>query len=270
MTARTTSFPATPRTRGKHVFYCFLAFFAMLMTVPFFTGCGSEQSEYEQGTASLEKGDYTAAFKHFTRGADSDAKAKLMLSLCYRTGIGVVEDTGKADQLLEEAAVAGDEYALFCYAYDFLTQDEEEKGMRYLKRSVDKGCVLAQMIFAVLSLADDRSGDALKYYEIVADQPLTDRKTPFDYIPELTEEFSEELYESLSFGDMTLDLKLENPSITNMSIVVSQISLGMLYAAGEDTFGIKRDEAKAKEWIKRAEKNGFAKADEFLKKLGVD
>lgn len=310
MTTCTTSFSATPWIRGKRAFYGFLGILALFMSMAFLTGCGKGQTEYEKGTAALEKGDYADAFKHFEKGADSDARAKLMLSQCYGFGIGVKENEGKADQLLEEAAAAGDEYAMYLWGVLLWMQDEGERGKMYLQRSADKGCVIAMSALSNCAAFEGKIADSIAYCEKVANQPLTDEKIPVEYLPGFVdnikkafnmavkigvheegalagessavgiqrtaqkyfafingEEINEDFGRDIDNIDVDDIIKPKSPSITNTIIVFCQMSLGLMYAEGDESIGVKRDKEKAREWIKKAGENGLTIADEILKDI---
>ena len=224
MTTCKTIISKPARARGKRLVYGFLGGLALFTAVALFTGCGKkqeqdegknekkqeqdegknekkqEQTEYEKGTAALEKGDRDAAFQCFEKGAVSDARAKLMLSMCYAFSIGVEGNEEKTIQLLEEAAGAGDEYAMFLYGLGQISQGEREKGISYLKKSADKGCVLAIFTQVNLALIDGDFSNYVPNLERIANMPLTDRKSPFDYLPELKETVKRGLNLGLKLG----------------------------------------------------------------------
>ena len=214
-------------------------------------------SEYEQGAAAFKQKDYMTAVEHFTKSADAgNAEAKLILSYCLSNGFGIRKDEAKSEQMAKAAEQSGDMVVDAVFGSSLYEEGKKQEGLVLLKRSADKGCAYAQFVLGGLYSMDDDGKNAVKYYELAAVQPLTDKEIIFDLIPEMADKLKKQ----------TVRIELENSNITNIAIVTSQIMLGLAY--GNGLWGVEPDREKAKQWCELAGKNGWADASKILKSLG--
>ena len=278
MTIRTDS-AANRRPHRKHLIRAFSGILAMLLTLALLPGCDGKQDASakenastkenasakenfcEKGIAAIEAKDYKTAVDCFTMGADKgDMDSLLMLSTCYHAGLGVEKDKEKAEELLEQAAKAGNVTAMAGYGILLLDKRNKKKeGYEYLKKSAEQDCVLAEFALASFYAEDGENAKAVEFFEKLANRPLTDRKSLIDYMPGVADDMNDLLKD---------DLKLKNPNTANFAIVMSQIMLGSAYAQGNAE--LKQDKKKAKEWLNKAKENGFAHADDFMRSLSLD
>lgn len=214
-------------------------------------------TEYEQGAAAFKQKDYMTAVEHFTKSADNgNAEAKLILSYCLSNGFGIRKDEAKSEQMAKAAEKSGDMVVDAVFGSSMYAEGKKQEGLALLKKSADKGCAYAQFVLGGLYSMDDDGKNAVKYYELAAAHPLTDKEIIFDLIPEMSDKLKKQ----------TLRIELENNTVTNIAIVSSQVVLGLAY--GNGMWGIEPDREKAKKWCELAGKNGWADASETLKSLG--
>ena len=214
-------------------------------------------SEYEKGAAAFKEKDYVTAVEHFTKSSDAgNAEAKLILSYCLSNGFGIERNKAESEKMAKAAERSGDMVVDAVFGSSLYGEGKKQEGLALLKQSADKGCAYAQFMLASLYSMDDDGKNAVKYYELAAVQPLTDKEIIFDLIPEMSDKLK----------NQTLRIELENSNMTNISIVSSQIMLGLAYGSG--LWGVEPDLEKAKKWCELAGKNGWADASKTLKSFG--
>ena len=219
--------------------------------------------ELEAGYAAMDAKDYATAVEHFTKSADEgNADAMLMLYVCYCEGLGVErQEEGMGDKYLKPAAETGNRIAMAVYAsYIMVEEHDKARGLEMLEKLADNGCAYAQYSLVKLYQKARQYKKTGKYLLKLAELPLTDEKSVLDHIPGAIN--NKRMFDEKA----VIDPKV--PTVMNKIIVSSQLALGALYLEGAD--GIEPDREKAKQWIKTAGENGYAQADQTIRKLRLE
>lgn len=150
---------------------------------------------------------------------NSDAKTQNALGYCYKEGLNVIQDYGKAIECFRKAADKGNMAAQYNLGLCYLAGDNgyfnEEEGIKLLQQIADQGDNWALYDMARYFLNFDSLNDDLKDLD----------------------------KESLDKGIGYLQQAAER------GLVRAQESLGMMYYYGD---GIEKDLAKAEYWTRRA------------------
>ena len=226
------------------------------------TRSGSGSAEYQKGLSAFEEEEYEAAVKSFKAGANKgNTDAMLAYAICLGAGKGVGKDSESGKKWLKKAADAGNLTAQALYGGSLLEDEETQKeALDYLKKSADRNDVLGLLMLGGFYLSDDNhkidEKKALVYLKKAASQPLTKQKTLLDY-------FEEDLPLAktlLKSADFKIKLKGNKNNVSNLMIVISQVSVGALFMK-EENF------AEAKNWFRIARDNGCSYAGDLLEIL---
>ena len=248
----------------------------------------SGAAERMAGIAALEKlNDHEKAMRHFRAGAEKgdrdammlyatgetdkaaveeflkkaaqkgDSNAMMLYALFLEKGYGTGKDEAATEEWLKKAAETGDPLAQFLYGSFLMEHRKKTEGLAYLRKSADAGCVHGQFAFGMACMDEGDYASGLANLKKAASQPLTDKKDVMDYADD------QKSYKD--WADFPFDLNDEHLTTANMTVIMSQVMLGMTYHAGVATGG--RDLNEAKKWLKMARANGCTGVDEWLEEL---
>ena len=219
----------------------------------------SGAAERMAGIAALEKlNDHEKAMRHFRAGAEKgDPNAMMLYALFLEKGYGTGKDEAATEEWLKKAAETGDPLAQFLYGSFLMEHRKKTEGLAYLRKSADAGCVHGQFAFGMACMDEGDYASGLANLKKAASQPLTDKKDVMDYADD------QKSYKD--WADFPFDLNDEHLTTANMTVIMSQVMLGMTYHAGVATGG--RDLNEAKKWLKMARANGCTGVDEWLEEL---
>ena len=247
----------------------------------------SGAAERMAGIAALEKlNDHEKAMRHFRAGAEKGDPDSMLLYVTWEKDKGAVEEwlkkaaekgdpnammlyalflekgygTGKdaaTEEWLKKAAETGDPLAQFLYGSFLMEHRKKSEGLAYLRKSADAGCVHGQFAFGMASMDGGDHAKGLANLKKAASQPLTDKKDVMDYADD------QKSYKN--WADFPFDLDDEHLTTANMTVIMSQVMLGLAYNAGVATGG--RDLNEAKKWLEMAQANGCKEVGEWLDEL---
>ena len=248
----------------------------------------SGAAERLAGIAAIEKlNDHEKAMRHFRAGAEKgdrdamllyatgetdkatveeflkktaekgDPNAMMLYALFLEKGHGTGNDEAAPEEWLKKAAETGDPLAQFLYGSSLLDHKKKSEGLAYLQKSADAGCIHGQFAFGMACMDGGDYAKGLANLKKAANQPLTDKKDVMDYADD------QKSYKD--WADFPFDLDDEHLTTANMTVILSQVMLGMAYYAGVATDG--RDLKEAEKWLKMAQANGCPEVDEWLEEL---
>lgn len=133
---------------------------------------------YEDGVAEMRRGDYAAALKIWSAGADADPRSQYSIGYLYQYGLGVDLNPAEAAAWYEKAGAAklGDAY----YALGLLYEDAKlgkrdlAKAMAYYKKATELGpnshaeYALGRMYLRGRGVASDPD-EAVKWLKLAAE-----------------------------------------------------------------------------------------------------
>ena len=248
----------------------------------------SGAAERLAGIAALEKlNDHEKAMRHFRAGAEKgdpdsmllyvtgekdkgaveewlkkaaekgDPNAMMLYALFLEKGHGTEKDEAATEEWLKKAAETGDPLAQFLYGSSLLDHRKKSEGLAYLQKSADAGCIHGQFAFGMACMDGGEYAKGLANLKKAASQPLTDKKDVMDYADD------QKSYKD--WADFPFDLDDEHLTTANMTVIMSQVMLGLAYNAGVATGG--RDLNEAKKWLEMAQANGCKEVGEWLDEL---
>ena len=258
------------KTARKNTLRLLLSFLAIFLTATFFVACGKSDdeggggggggkgsSEYKKGVASLEKKEYEDAVKSFKEAAEKgNVEAMVAYAACLGDGKGIEKDEDEAEKWLKKAADSGDAMAQALYGVALMKDEKDAEALDYLKKSADQDSVLGQFVLGATYLSKRKEADAKKgldYLRKAANHSLTKEKTVIDVFKD--EIGLDDVFSGASGVD--IDLPEDKQNVSNVMIVMSQMLLGAVYMEQKDL-------AEAKKWLRKAGDNGLSQADDLL------
>ncbi|MDH3241078.1 MAG: sel1 repeat family protein [Alphaproteobacteria bacterium] len=125
---------------------------ALLILAPI---AASLAQDYEAGVKAYNRGDYSAALKHWKPLADKgNAQAQHYLGLMYTQGFGLPKDHAKAVAWFKKAAQAGHIPAAYNLGFRYLrgegVRQNAKAGAHWIRRAAGAGLVPAQHTLGLL------------------------------------------------------------------------------------------------------------------------
>lgn len=273
-----------PRTIGNRTLRVFMSFLVLFMTAVLFTGCKKGQSEWKKAVASMKEEEYEEAVKQFKESAGKgNTDARMMLALCYMTGMGVDQDVKKAEKQLRNAVKSGDPVAQAAYGMFLRIQleqgreyDEEdlEEAIKYLKKSADQDCVFGQLALGMTYLfsGNEDSEKGIKLLKKVAARPKTGKKIflddvkacVWDYLVETQFSDISDKEEAEMIRAVSKALESDELTVLDIVTIMSQSVLFTYYAEEE------KDYDEAEKWLNKAKKSGLPQKIHTMAKEELD
>jgi TPR repeat protein len=230
---------------------------------------GLSYADFQDGLNALDKEDYKTAFNEFLPLAEQgDVDAQNKIGALYANGLGVIEDDKEAVKWYTKAAEQGYASAQTNLA-DYLINEDYfinwvDADMWYSK-AAEQGYLRAQYNFAIMHQQSHLLQDitvAVKWFTKAAEQGDLDAQINLGVMYYEGRDWLDMDYQAVSQDYIEAFKWFSIPA--EQDYPIAQYALGEMYANG---FGVLKDMAKAKYWIKKAYENTDEKVSNAAKDI---